>query len=254
VKPETAKEHMLGCLRSKYIKDFDAKLTRVYVGDGVEGYEAINRLSEKRELLADHLLANLTQLYANREVALLVMHGIMITTERQRHDDPVMELAARALGGQVDDPTWWCLAEFRRILESRSDSNADFEHVLQVLYPDMKPMERHGLLDEFDDIYGGDSLPDAALQYLASKLVSKSEHRFTRWMDHLIAEDSSGRRAMGRADLFKIAHKALEGVPREAVQQAYSLVAVAWGAQEIPVEVLAMALNALELSTVKRAL
>ena len=59
-------------------------------------------------------------------------------------------------------------------------------------------------------------------------------------------------RPPGRQDLLKITTKQMPGVPREVVQQVYSLLAVAWGSQEIPVETLAMACTALELSTLKR--
>lgn len=56
VKPEIAKEHVLGAMRSKYIKDFDTKLTRLNIGDGIDGYEALTQHTERRETLADHML------------------------------------------------------------------------------------------------------------------------------------------------------------------------------------------------------
>ena len=58
-------------------------------------------------------------------------------------------------------------------------------------------MERHGILDEFDDTYGSDQMADSVLQYFASKLLVRSEPRYVRWLDVFVAEDSSGRRAMG---------------------------------------------------------
>ena len=157
-------------MRSKYVKDMDPKLTRVNVGEGLEGFEAITHWSERRETLADHLLACLMQLYGNRQVSLLVMHGVMMGVERARADDTgeglggccggvgwvwggcdvgecgvgcgvlynthyplsplstaVMELSAKALGNQVEEPMWWSLVEIKRLMEGRMESHTDFE-------------------------------------------------------------------------------------------------------------------------------
>lgn len=293
IKPELAKQHLLGAMRNKCKRDLDPKLGGLgKVGEDREGagttegspvprmttatttmddptststtssaatttstphLHTPHKKTPIRSSISDHLYHCLLTIYADRQVSMLIMHGILMSIERHRTDDPVMDLMAKALGGSLEEPVVWALVEFERLVMRNVDKHTDFVAITERLYPEMHQSQREAILDEFDDMYAGFNLADSVLCYFASKLLVKGEARYIRWLDILFLEDTMGRRLMGRADVLRVTAKHLYDVPREVVIQVHTLLAQSWGHADIPIETLALAITALEMGTITMA-
>ncbi|CAG9461012.1 unnamed protein product [Pedinophyceae sp. YPF-701] len=251
VSPDDARTQMMSVMRAKYMRDMDAKITPLPLAevDSVEIMAQIRQLAQTRESLGDHCLRCLELVYRNKQASLLMMHGIFTALENAHQEDPLLDLMVRALGGEVPDPLWWCVVELARIVdETRTQGHEAFESLLRLLYPDVKPVDRLELLDEYDDQHAGDYSPVEIQRYFAEQLLQRGEIRYNKWLDKLVGEDV-GR--ISRDQAVRIILRWLPSVSRTTATQAYALLAVSTCAMDVDVDALALVLTALELSNVR---
>lgn len=155
--------------------------------------------------------------YGVPNVALLVIHGILVATMQYRKIHPVVSMFHDLLSGPMDECAWKYTMYCRDLLiQCPVASVHDLQHFTSSLYSGFSQQETLDFIHGFQNQYTL-CTSESLLSYLTSKVTERDEMRVRKWLRALQWRDTQRHGGLGQEDFNGVVQEYFKDVPREKI-------------------------------------
>ena len=194
---------------------------------------------------SDYFYKHLQERYGCFQVAMLVGNSILKAVDIHQSTSSKIAMFGRIVGAQTDDAMWqyavqcqWLMENHPRAPQWKVSKMANFDHFWKLLYPNQMESEIMAAAQEVQKGHHGFS-NSVVLNYIISRLLTKTEPRLRRWMKVLKWKDTMNTNTVFRSDIVSIAPKLFPEVDTKVVDSAFCMAAQRYGGDSLPLESMA---------------